>query len=300
MPAKSLKKIFFKKALKKAFSLIELSAAIIIIGILIAGTIKGTKIIKNYQLISARNLTQGAPVAGIKNLVSWFETTSEASFDSTIDSDSSTANKVANWYDINPQSNTKNNAYQTVTANQPTYVTNVINGLPVVRFVNSSALYLNLPDGTVPYNNSAYTIFFVSKVNSLGGYGLLGSGTYGSNNSTNCFRYDAANYLKNYWWNADITSTSGAIAASKFYIIDFYYDLSNRKIYINGTLNTTLSSGNNSSTSSNNSIGKTYNTEYMDGDIAEIIIYNRALSDLERKAIETYLSRKWAIAIQTY
>jgi len=33
------------------------------------------------------------------------------------------------------------------------------------------------------------------------------------------------------------------------------------------------------------------------GDLGEIIIYNRALSDFERQQIEQYLSKKWAIKL---
>jgi hypothetical protein len=45
-------------------------------------------------------------------------------------------------------------------------------------------------------------------------------------------------------------------------------------------------------------IGRTLNqnqvaTGYFDGYIGEIIIYNKALSDLQRKLIEDYLKNKW-------
>ena len=35
---------------------------------------------------------------------------------------------------------------------------------------------------------------------------------------------------------------------------------------------------------------------YLNGDIAEIIIYNSALSDADRSAVESYLMTKWAIS----
>jgi hypothetical protein len=34
---------------------------------------------------------------------------------------------------------------------------------------------------------------------------------------------------------------------------------------------------------------------YLDGDIAEILIYNSALSDADRSAVEAYLMSKWGI-----
>ena len=40
-----------------------------------------------------------------------------------------------------------------------------------------------------------------------------------------------------------------------------------------------------------------YQTYYYKGDIAEIIMFSRALSDKDRQAVESYLSKKWAIKI---
>jgi hypothetical protein len=38
-------------------------------------------------------------------------------------------------------------------------------------------------------------------------------------------------------------------------------------------------------------------SDYYKGDIAEIIMFSRALSDKDRQAVESYLSKKWAIKI---
>jgi len=285
---------------KKAFSLIELSIVVLVIGILIAGMTQGSSAVKKFRLYSARTLTQSSPVNGIKNLVAWYEATSEKSFDYTIDANSSTINKVANWYDINPQLITKKNAYQNTSENQPTYVEDIINGLPVVRFTFSDSQYLNLPDGTVPYNNSPYTIFFVSKTNALAQHGILGSGNYSDPNKSNAFRYDSIG-LYNYWWDFDLDSTGNPITIGEFYVIDYYYNLSIRELYINGSLNNSMVSSSNEAVESNNTIGRTspttYGGEYMNGDIAEIIIFDRALKDEERKSVEKYLGKKWAISV---
>jgi prepilin-type N-terminal cleavage/methylation domain-containing protein len=46
-----------------AFSLIELSIVILVIGLLIAGAIQGSKMISKAALSSARTLTESSPVA---------------------------------------------------------------------------------------------------------------------------------------------------------------------------------------------------------------------------------------------
>ena len=64
----------------KAFSLIELSIVILIIGILVAGVTQSSRLIREFKLTTAKNLTRNSPVSSIKGLYFWFETTSESSF----------------------------------------------------------------------------------------------------------------------------------------------------------------------------------------------------------------------------
>lgn len=97
---------------KKAFSLIEISIVILIIGILIAGVTQSSRLVEISRISSARTLTKSSPVHSIKNLAGWYEATLEESFDLEIDPESTTGSKVANWYDITSTSNEKNNASQ--------------------------------------------------------------------------------------------------------------------------------------------------------------------------------------------
>jgi hypothetical protein len=98
------------------------------------------------------------------------------------------------WYD---QSNIGNNATQTNTSAQP--IVNITNKL--ITFPDNC--YFNLPDGTVPYNNSAFTITFKHGViNSLYG-GFIGSGNYGNDNQTNAIRMHEGNSYDNYWFRSN-------------------------------------------------------------------------------------------------
>lgn len=141
-----------------------------------------------------------------------------------------------------------------------------------------------------------YTIFFVSKADSMCGCGILGSGTYLTNNATNAFRYDVANGFYNYWWYVDL-SVPNSITLKKFSIINVTYDLAKRDGYVDGVLKATTPSSNRASTAINNTIGRTAPGEFLIGSIGEIIIYDRALSTEERKSVENYLSKKWSIKL---
>ena len=63
------------KKSSSAFSLIELSIVILIIGIIIAGITQGSRLVTKMRVASARALTQSSPVTSIKGLMMWLETT---------------------------------------------------------------------------------------------------------------------------------------------------------------------------------------------------------------------------------
>jgi prepilin-type N-terminal cleavage/methylation domain-containing protein len=287
--------------MKRAFSLVELSIVILIIGVLIAGIGQGIELVQDARLSSARMLTQSSRVNSLKGLILWLEPTSEASFSSTETSDNST---VSSWNDINPQATVRNNATQTGASSiKPIYIEKGINNLPILRF-DGVAQYLNY-DGSALVN-SDYTIFVVEKITNLSskGYFLAGIDSTAnarlhigyrpdSNNKITQAHYGNGNDLdytppsyvmapamhsfwfstsggKKYWNNGGVTPEASASTASQSAALVSY---NGAKIALNGT------------------------TECYKGDIAEIIIFSRALSDKDRQAVESYLSKKWAIKI---
>jgi prepilin-type N-terminal cleavage/methylation domain-containing protein len=62
----------FKNHKISAFSLIELSVVILIIGILVAGVTQSSRLIAQFRLKTAQNLTINSPVSSIKNLSTWY------------------------------------------------------------------------------------------------------------------------------------------------------------------------------------------------------------------------------------
>lgn len=100
----------------KAFSLIELSVVILIIGILVAGVTQSSRLVKRMRLQTAQNLTQSSPVASIKDLTAWYETTLEKSFNDNEEQDQS---DITVWYDVNPFSTVRNDATPPAVANRP-------------------------------------------------------------------------------------------------------------------------------------------------------------------------------------
>lgn len=64
---------------RSAFSLIELSIVILIIGIVIAGIIGGNYLYNKTILSSARSLTQSSNLRTFRELYLWLETASDSS-----------------------------------------------------------------------------------------------------------------------------------------------------------------------------------------------------------------------------
>ncbi|MFM7620327.1 MAG: prepilin-type N-terminal cleavage/methylation domain-containing protein [Alphaproteobacteria bacterium] len=109
---KSLK----KNKISQAFSLIELSIVILIIGILVAGVTQSSRLVTQFRLLSARNMTQSSPVPTIKDLLIWVEATSTKSFTQEDPSDNYA---IEQWNNIDPVNLDRNNAIQATESRKP-------------------------------------------------------------------------------------------------------------------------------------------------------------------------------------
>ena len=117
-----------------AFSLIELSIVILIIGVLIAGVTQASRLVRQSKITTAQTLTQSSPVNSLKGLVLWLEPTMEASFQ---DSQKVDGGALTKWYDVNPQPTISNTftASTGITYKQ----TSATNALPSVVFATKRA-----------------------------------------------------------------------------------------------------------------------------------------------------------------
>ncbi|HLD76590.1 MAG TPA: type II secretion system protein, partial [Rickettsiales bacterium] len=126
-----------KNCAKKAFTLVELSVVILLIGMVLSVVAASGSIIEKYRLYSARATTQSSGIMVMKNLAVWFDAASDTSFSESETRDGGT---ISTWYDINPTAELKNNATQSTTSYKPIRYKNCINNLPCVRFDGSDDL----------------------------------------------------------------------------------------------------------------------------------------------------------------
>jgi prepilin-type N-terminal cleavage/methylation domain-containing protein len=292
-----------KRNPNKAFTLVELSIVLIIIGLLVGGVIGGSLIINAAKISSARSLTKSSPVFAVSNLELWLETTSKESFATENPDD---ATPIGTWNDLNPYSTIKNDAIEdpTNTGNIPDYTKDEINGLPAVKF-NGSSDYL-LANNLANVIAEPHTVFIVFERadtvmdesemllswNTAVGHnevlinvdnsplGVLGHSDGGGNEAI---------------INEDLRGQS--------VIATMVTDGSFVTTYKNGVGQTPLVDGLDSNPGGLFTIGAEWDASplsvgnFLDGSIGEIIIYSRALVDDEKQDIETYLSKKWDIPV---
>jgi len=153
---------------KKAFSLIELSIVILIIGILVAGVTQSSRLVRQIRLSTAQQLTRSSEVSTIKDIVFWAETTLDNAMVNTANGFSFDENSpILTWNDNNPQSTLKFNVTQSNTANQPLYKGVGINGLPSLSFNGGQLLLSPINSVPLPANDKNYTFVIVWRANTV-------------------------------------------------------------------------------------------------------------------------------------
>ncbi len=295
----------------RAFSLIELSIVILIIGIIVAGVTQSSRMIEKMAINSARALTSSSPVSGIGDLIAWYDSVSEVSFSSDVDPDNSVKNKISLWNDINPTSTTKCNLTTTQSSNGQTAVNppilkrNAINNLPAVLF-DGSTTYLSCDQLSSYFNGANSTSVFLvyNQTSTPAGMTVLA----GLSNSTTSipaifFRTQGGNIFMQYrrtgsgsGYVSTGMSSSNNVASSAAYVVNgnlvsAYKDGS---LKFSGEVNTEY--GN--LPLNQFSVGvatRTTSQYFFPGHISEIIIFNRALSAEETSAVNGYLDQKWGI-----
>jgi len=185
--------------------------------------------------------------------------------------------KVAIMYDL---SGNNSHAQQANSANRPIFKDIGLNNLPVLSFTGNQFLKAQYPTSL----SQPITSFAVWKT------------TQSANVVCYCNYSSSLFDLQSYSNGIQIYTSSG-IGYSKPCPFDFIlstaiYNGSSSKIFENGILK---ASGNVGSSSMNGiTIGATYsNTWLLRGEIAELIFYNRLLSEQERSLVENYLMDKY-------
>lgn len=305
----------------RAFSLIEISVVLLIVGLLVAMISGTTTFINKTKLVKAVTLTKNAPVLDINDLVFWYEPVLQSSFDEGVKD----GDLVVNWYDQNSKSYDKINLTQPTSTRQPKYVKDGINGLPTVEFYHNNQNNCIQSPPLSLFIREKHTIFLVVKsTNSSQAQEILkiheslgGENTKGTlvlirlqNNSGKKIRYffraDLGNGSSG---GEDAYSSNISNNVNSIIRVTRKDSLDGLNIWFNESqviTNDNSSGGNHGNTQKTNiaitlSGGRCQPGNYsasFRGYISEVIFYNRVLKNSEIIDIENYLSKKYSIAIE--
>ena len=285
-----------KKHPHKAFSLIEISVVILIIGILIAGISTGVDLFYDSRLTTAQSLTKNSPVPRIEGLFTWIETTSPESFSSAPKDGAS----IGLIKDLSFKMDKANFVQTGVDGLKPIYKQQNLNNLPALYFDGSNDFLVSEKTyNSSIFSNNQVTIFMVIKyvgANNITAVFLkheLTSYRIGLEINDGKVRFDFPNPGKN--------AIMASSVVNKNIIITGISNKSNQKLYINSNMEYDISNTDNTNITSSAStifLGKNYNDYFPTNfNFGELIIYDRALTAKELDLVTKYLSKKWAIKI---
>jgi prepilin-type N-terminal cleavage/methylation domain-containing protein len=272
--------------IKKAFSLIELSIVLIIIAVIIAGVTQSSSLLAKAKLQSAQSATLNSPVAGIPDLIMWFETTLDKSFattDGSVQTEDGT--QITAWNDINPQSSTGVHATFVMWSEGISYRKNGINGLPSLYSDNSNISFGD--NGFPKINAPSQTIFAVY---------MMTSEVFPSMSLGCCDVYNALSASSG---DRGLQVYNGYVAATDSFpinsteIASMTSDSSYANLYINGKNEVP----NEVITVPSSAGSFLINFENGQGYLSELILFDRALKDEERQEVEQYLGKKYGVNV---
>jgi prepilin-type N-terminal cleavage/methylation domain-containing protein len=283
---------------KRAFSLIELSVVIIIIGLLITVVTAGKSLFRASKVSAAKALTLSSQITSISGMVFWAETSTTDSFIST---ESIDEEQLTTWHNLEPSNFLTGNNLTTSASSNVLYEENGINGIPTIKMTTSGNMSnTNFVGG--PLNTSTVVIVFKPTVTvSTSSLVISDAGASGNSTSSIAIRNNLININAGSSATSSTSTNAASFTINGKYIVMVYFNGSSSKVFSNditevGGSGATLSAGSNvldGLTIGTNKSG----SSGLAADVSEVIVYNRVLTTSERISVMKYLSQKYKITV---
>lgn len=282
-----------QKQFQKAFSLIEISIVLIIIGLIAYGATSGNALINRARIIKMRDYTKSFSSLSVnKNLAFWIEASMSDAYETASDGTVTVIDKAifdgARTDVVAPSSTTS-----------PTYTEDVINRLPAFYFDGTNDCLLN--DDVSIISSKPHTTFFVILPTDTSG-STTGDAIYAFNedsleNVDVMLSYE--DEIRVYYSSTPRTLSDSTTLHNNVVYGSFTADGTKVKGRLNGSEVLNITSSDYIASSDNFSIGQEYDgstrSNFFEGYIGEILIYNKALTDSEIQQVEAYLTEKWKL-----
>jgi len=180
-------------------------------------------------------------------------------------------------------------------ANPPTYNTTGLNGKGTIHFVNTANVGLQTTNNSPISGSGARSVFAVMSRSSGGSMLLSWGNTAGGNLFDLTIENNGKYYLPAVYSGGDNTFSTPPVD-TKAHLCEVTYDGGvSESGYLDGSLlGTKTLGGALSTTAAPLQIGyRSGDANKALGDVAEVLIYNTALTSAQRQQVETYLLNKW-------
>lgn len=193
-----------------------------------------------------------------------------------------------------------NDFTQATGSKRPSNVDGIVNGLPALYWDNTDD---KLESGSIPAIESAnVTYFIVFAREPMDNAFLIGSNYSSSDKKWQSYSTTASTKIINSHYSPTIQHASYLEPTSDFTFLSNHITPTNMKIYSEGSLVATKVAAYTTPTGHSHitlgNVQKFSSNNYtLDGYIAEVVIYNTALTNLERVLVENYIGNKYGMTI---
>ena len=186
------------------------------------------------------------------------------------------------WTD---KSGNSNNLTQSSGGAMPHYLTNQLNSKAVVGFNGSSVFNFSTLSG---FSSGNFSTFFIFKKNSTATGVLFGN----SGNAADLQNYsDGTTHFHNgITW---VSSNTGQITS--YSLLEVLYNGTNASFYLNGALISSVAISDSNNFPFNQMGYRSQTGDYLNGGIAEVVVYNSVLSTSDRQNVESYLNNRYHV-----
>lgn len=198
---------------------------------------------------------------------------------------------------IADKSGTNRHATQATSGNRPTLQTGALNSLATLAFDGNDYMSMTSLNPSTAMT-TGFTIFAAFTAEANGSYGWIygdaaGSATFLGKTAGQDILHGVASS-----WTWPPVNYSNTPVIGGAHVTAHTVSSAALTVHLDGTLKSTITPGGGASTTTTQLAlgGRPSVSEFWRGTIAELAIYNRALTGTERGEMEEYLTAKWGVA----
>ena len=301
-----------KNKFSKAFSLVELSIVILVVGILLAAITKGKDLYSDMQLKTAQSVTSSSLINSMQSVSLWLDTTTLPNIRDANKKQIDFNDNVHFWRDNKagtPATTIELASIATGASvtdeNKPQLIRSGFSGLPTIEFDGANYFTLdNASKSPLTDNDDTYTIALAFKTYHLetatGTPLFIGTD---ANHFSMDLTSNTAFTISHHATNEKTSNVYDALRTNIFIIVVNNNNTNNIKIFNNSNTSTDVATATPGLSSIEQGVinvaanGSATSTPGFKGQISEVIVFNKELSTNEVAEVNQYFKQKYNVPI---